>query len=93
MRLRAAAGASVTFHRRRTQASSIAPLLMSYIIRRKLLEAVKSTPLQIRAAHPECLLYMANPRWTAIRVILIFVLGEQLLESLTESNAVNSSLS
>jgi hypothetical protein len=81
----------MTLHCGRTQASSIATRLMSYIIGRELLEAIDSTPLQFRAVRAECLLYMAKPHWTAIRVILIFVLGEQPFESLTESNAVNSS--
>ena len=64
---------------------------MSCIVRRERLEAVDYT-VTVRAVRPECLLYMAKPQWTAIRVILIFVLGEQLFESLTESNAVKSSL-
>ena len=90
MRLRAAAGASVTFHQRRAQASNIAPVLMSYIICRKRLEAVDYT-VTVHALRPECLLYMAKPQWTAIRVVLTFLLDEQLWESLTESNAVNTS--
>jgi hypothetical protein len=65
---------------------------MFYIIRRERSEAVDSTPLRFRATRPECLLYMAKAHWTAIRVILAFLLGEQLFESLTESNAVKSSL-
>lgn len=63
---------------------------MSCMIRRDRLEVVDYT-VTVRAVRPVCLLYIAKPQWTTIRVILIFVLGEQLFESLTESNAVKSS--